>query len=302
MALIRCGMTPLLPLLAALTLAAGAQAQAAPEPASAPVPEPEPEAAAPASPKPAAPSPALPPEEKVEGAIGLLINHSPSFPGAADFKTRFRPAGFIRYGRWTITGAGGFTTKRKDDVERGLGAQLVKREDLHVSLALRFDDGRLESDSPFLAGMGKVRKTVRGRMVTRWDIDPHWQLGVGVSTDLLGHQGGTFADLTILRRWNVSPATFWTLSTGFSMADARYMQTWHGVTAEQSAASGYPVYTPGGGLRDAFFTGVLRSEFAHRWAGFGGFAYSRNLGPSADSPLTRQKGGWQLNGGVVWRF
>jgi len=246
--------------------------------------------------------PSSPPEEKVEGAIGLLINHSPSFPGAGDFKTRFRPAGFVRYGRWTITGAGGFTTKRKDEVERGLGAQLVKRDDLHVSLALRFDDGRLETDSPFLAGMGKVRKTVRGRLVTRWDIDRDWQLGAGVSTDLLGHDGGSFADVTLARRWVLTPATFWTLGTGLSVADARYMQTWHGVTAAQSATSGHPIYTPGGGLRDAFVNGVLRSEFAHRWAGFGGFAYSRTLGPAADSPLTRQKGSWQLSGGVVWRF
>ena len=56
------------------------------------------------------------------------------------------------------------------------------------------------------------------------------------------------------------------------------------------------------GLRDLSFSGVLRSEFAHRWAGFGGFAYSRTLGPAADSPLTRSHGSWLLSGAVVWRF
>jgi outer membrane scaffolding protein for murein synthesis (MipA/OmpV family) len=240
--------------------------------------------------------------EKTEGAIGLLINHSPTFPGAGDFKTRIRPAGFIRWGRVTISGAGGFTTKREDDVERGLDTELVRRDNLRASVALRFDNGRLETDSPYLAGMGKIRKTVRARLGVRYDIDRNWQVVAATSLDILGHGGGASADLSLGRSWRLTPKTEWIMGTGISMGNARYMQAWHGVTPEQSAASGYPVYEPGAGLRSVGLSGTLRSEFAHRWAGFAGFGYSHALGAAADSPLTRGKNALQFTGGVAWRF
>jgi hypothetical protein len=87
------------------------------------------------------------------------MHHNASYPGAADFTTKFNPAGFLRWGRFTITGAGGFTTRRQDDVERGLEAEVVRRPDLRVGLALRFDNGRSEGDSPRLAGSCVQRRT-----------------------------------------------------------------------------------------------------------------------------------------------
>ncbi len=238
----------------------------------------------------------------IEGAIGLLVHHNPAFPGSSDYQTRAQPAGFLRWGRFTVTGAGGFTTKRDDEVERGLGAQLVRREGLRVSLGLRYDNGRSESDSVQLAGMGEIKRTVRARLSTRWDIDPDWRASAGLSVDALNRGGGYVVDASLAREWRLPRQTTWTMGVGVSGAGDKYMQNWHGVTAEQAARSGYPEFRAREGLRDVRLTGVLRSEFAHRWAGFVGFGVVRALGSAADSPLTRQLTSWQANGAVVWRF
>jgi MipA family protein len=241
-------------------------------------------------------------DDRVEGAIGLIVQHKPAYPGSSDFKTHLGPAGFVRWGRITVTGAGGFVTKRKDEVDNGLGAELVRRDDLRLSLNLRYESGRRESDSVDLAGMGNIRGTLRAKLVARWAFRENWMLTTALSADALGRVGGVVAEAGVSHQWRLSPSTTLTLGTGVSAANSRFMQAWHGVTPEQSAASGYAVYRPGTGLRDLSASAVLRSEFAPRWAGFAGFGMSRAVGPAADSPLTTQASTWLLSGGVVWRF
>lgn len=237
-----------------------------------------------------------------EGAIGLVVRHSPSYPGAGDFTTKATPAGFIRWGRFTVTGAGGFTTASRDDVERGLGAELVRRQNLQVKLGLRVDNGRQQSDSPTLAGLGDVRATIRARLSARWALDPVWSVTAATSTDIGGRGQGSTAELGVGRDWLLPSDSRLNVAFGVGAADARYMQAWHGVTPAQSAAAGLPVYTPGAGLRGVSLGVQYRREFSTRWTGFVGGAASRLLGVAADSPLTLQPNAWGLQSGVAWRF
>lgn len=239
---------------------------------------------------------------RFEGAIGLIVKRSAAFPGSSDTSVGVSPAGFLRYGRFTVTGAGGFTTRRADDVERGLGAELVRRDDLRLTLALRYDNGRKESDSDDLAGMGDIRATVRARLTARWEPVPGWKLTGGIGVDALNRVGGYLVEGSVAREWHTGPGQTWTLSAGLSGAGDRYLQAWHGVTQEQSVASGYPVFTAKEGLRDAHVSAIWRTEFAPNWAGFVGAGYTRLLGSAADSPLSKQPGGGSVNGAIVWRF
>jgi outer membrane scaffolding protein for murein synthesis (MipA/OmpV family) len=248
--------------------------------------------------------PATPREEKFEGAVGLILTHKPTYLGSSTYETQPVPAGFLRWGRITITGAGGFTTKRKDDVERGLGAELVRREHLRMSLNLRYDNGRSDGDSPELAGMGDIKRTVRARLSVRWNIDDNWQFTSGLSVDTLNRVGGYLVDATLVRQWQLAPRTIGRLGVGLTAASDRYMQAWHGVTPEQSVRTGYPVFSVPEGLRlrDVSVSGVLRHEFTPRWAGFAGLSHTRVLGPAADSPLTGKVGDAVASAGLVWRF
>jgi MipA family protein len=239
---------------------------------------------------------------KFEGAVGLVLDYKPAFSGSSDRKVRPHLAGFLRYGRFTISGAGGFTTKRLDDVERGLDAELVRREGVRVNLALRVDQGRRESESDQLKGMGNVRATVRTRLGLRWEPAPQWAVSLATSVDSLGHGGGYFADTGISRTFVIDAQQRVILSASVAAGGSRYMQTWYGVTEQQSAASGYPVYKPGTGLRDAGTGATWRIEINPQWAGFTSIGASRLLGPAADSPLTRQKNGWSVSAGIARRF
>lgn len=247
--------------------------------------------------------PALPaPPKKLEGAIGLVFSYSPEYAGAARHSVGLVPAGFIRYGRISISGAGGFTTRRSDDVERGVAASLVEREHVRVSLAARFDNGRNDGDSDRLAGMGDIDATLRARLLVRWMPDAYWTLASSLSADVLGRGGGWWADVGLSRTWRLSPITKVQVGGRIGIAGDTYLQTWYGVTPEQAARSGHPVYTPAAGLHDASLGITLRTEFGPRWGTFVGAGVSRQLGPAAASPLVEAATGWSLSTGLVWRF
>lgn len=242
---------------------------------------------------------------RFEGAAGLVLSHGPAFPGSADVRYHFTPAGFLRYGRLTVTGAGGFTTRASDEVERGLTAELARRGATRLSLGLRFDQGRKVSDSADLLGMGNIRSTIRLRLLARWDPDPQWRLTAGASADALGHGTGTAYELGATRRWDLGHGQSWALGASLGAGDARYMQAWHGVTPAQSSQSGYAPFDAAAGLRDAALHAIWRTELQvlNEPVGvFVGASASRLLGSAAQSPLTRQRTHAVFNAGAAWRF
>lgn len=251
------------------------------------------------------PAPAEPPpngDPKWEGAIGLVAHRGASYAGSSDFSTSLRPGGFIRWGRYTLTGAGGFTTRRQNEVERGFGAEVLRRENLRVGLNLRLDGGRSQSDSPQLAGMGNVPSTLRARLGANWDVAPGWRITGSVSADVLNRVGGLVADTGVSHQWNFGHGRLLTAGAGLSAAGARFMQALHGVTSEQSLRSGYPEYEASGGLRSASASLTYRHEFGPAWSGYIGVDASRLIGSAARSPLTRQPLAGGASAGLAWRF
>ncbi|WP_395699299.1 MipA/OmpV family protein [Aquabacterium sp.] len=255
-----------------------------------------PEAGAGDSSPPAAPT-------RWEGAVGLLMHYNPSYLGSNDSKLHARPGLFLRYGRFSVTTAGGFVTRRNnDEVQRGLAAELVSRDRLRVSLSARLDGGRDEGDDPILHGLGDVRATVRGRLSAVREFGEGWKLSAGFSPDLLGRGGGIVGDMGLSYDWPLTPTLKASVSAGFTAADHRYMQSYFGITPAQSLASGHPVYEPGAGLRDVGVGFGLRADLGPHWIGFANANTTRLMGPTLDSPLTRSRSAWGIGGGLAWRF
>ena len=254
----------------------------------------------PPTPEPEPPAPAA--NTVWEGAIGLSSSYRPEYSGASRQVFKVTPALFLRYGRFTITNASGFVTRRADDVVRGLGLDMVRSETYRVNLALRFDAGRSESSSADLAGLGDIKPTVRTRLAASWKLEGPWRLGASWSVDALGRGGGNFGDLSVGWEQRLSPDTVFTLGSGLSLAGDRYMQTYYGISAEQAARTSYPVYTPSAGLRDAALFANWRHDLGEDWILLAGAGANRLLGPAADSPLTRSKSTWGLSAGFARRF
>jgi outer membrane scaffolding protein for murein synthesis (MipA/OmpV family) len=240
--------------------------------------------------------------DTLEGAIGLLTSYGPDYSGAAESHASASPGFFIRYHRLTVTNASGFVTRRSDDVVRGLGLDLVKSDRVRLNFALRIDNGRGESASGALAGMGDIERTLRGRAAGTWQFGDGWRAGASWNVDLLRRGGGHYADLSFARERRVDPHTVWTWGGSLAVADGQYLRTYFGVDAEQAARSGYPLYVPGAGLRDASLYANLQADLGERWVLLAGVNASRLLGPARDSPLSVKPDGWGLNGGLAWRF
>lgn len=240
--------------------------------------------------------------DRFEGAVGLILAYRPAFSGSSDRQIKPQLAGFLRWRRITVSGAGGFTTKAQDDVERGLDALLVKRESLRVNLSLRFDPGRRESESEDLTGMGNIPATVRARLGLRWEPAPQWSVNLGSSVDALNRVGGYMVSGSVSRTFVPAPHQRLILGASLSGAGDRYMQAWFGVTPAQSAASGYAAFDAPEGLRDLSLSATWRNDFNDQWAGFASVGATRLLGPAADSPLVRQRNGAGLSVGLARRF
>lgn len=244
-------------------------------------------------------------DARVEGAVGLIVRHGPEFSGARDTAWRATPAGFLRWGRITLTGAGGFTTRADETVERGLSAEISRRGHLRLTLGLRGDAGRDDRDSPELAGLGPVRRTVRARLAARWDPDPDWRVTAGWSLDALGRGQGYFMDVAASRRWSINGGDSLWIGVSASGAGDRYMQLWHGVSPAQSVASGLPLYRAAEGLRDLHLSLTWRNELGlgeQRFGVYTALDASRLLGSAADSPITRRRSALTGSAGLVWRF
>lgn len=237
-----------------------------------------------------------------EGALGLMLNHSPNYQGAADSRTRLVPGFFARYGRFTATNAGGFVTRRNDDVERGVAAELVRRDDLRVSLSARFDGGRDADSDPALHGLPDVRPTVRLRLSVQKRLADGWQVSGALSPDVFNRGGGVLADLGVGREWYLSRDLRATLNAGTTWASGRNLQSYFGVTPAQSAITGLRATEPGAGLRDVGASAGLFAVLGPHWVGFASLGASHLLGDAAASPLTHRRNTWSMLSGVAWRF
>ena len=70
------------------------------------------------------------------------------------------------------------------------------------------------------------------------------------------------------------------------LANDDYFDTYFGVSAAESAASGYPVFDPEGWLKGAGFEAEGRYALSRHWAVRGEAGYERLLDDAADSPIT----------------
>lgn len=281
----------------ACAAAASAQPPAPNEPSAAPA------AAAQGSSEPAAT------RRSWDAAIGFIASYAPEYAGSNRWALGVQPGGWVRWGRLSIASRSSFVVRSSEPVSgSGLRFDLSPSERLRIGLSLRQDSGRQESDSADLRGLGDVRRTLRVRLAASYPLDG-WRAGASITADALGRGGGEVAELSLSRGvplaalWpGVNPRLTASVSTALSYGSARYMQAYYGITDEQASRSGYPVYTPGAGLRDWAAAFGLRQELEGPWVLFGGVSASRLIDKAAGSPLTRERNSWALSAGLGYRF
>jgi outer membrane scaffolding protein for murein synthesis (MipA/OmpV family) len=261
---------------------------------------------APAAPGSAASAPAAKPkpyEWKWEGAIGPVVSVSPDYSGSSTKKYSLTPGYYLRYGRISISNTSGFVTRRNnDDIFRGLGLDFKRTDRVRFNVALRLDNGRRSAEASGLRGIENVRRTLRARASTTWQLDHGNKIALGWNTDLLGRGGGNIFDIGASHDRRLSERTTFGVGVSLSAGDHRYMQSWYGISESEAAASGHPVYTPHAGLLETGLGVSWRMQINERWIGLWGGSVSRLLGPAAHSPLTTAPTQWRASAGIAWMF
>lgn len=176
------------------------------------------------------------------------------------------------------------------DSQRGLGYDLQSDSGLYLEHTLGYGFGRADHDSDWrdgsdrLSGMGNIKATMNTGIAAGWAVSPWLTLEAKAVLPLTDSQGVNYrASVTLIpvqtEEDNIS------LQTAALFADSRYMHTWYGVNAHQSANSGFSAYSPAAGFYGVETNLTWSHQFTRHWGGALIAGYTWLNDHAADSPI-----------------
>ena len=194
---------------------------------------------------------------------------------------------------------------RADSLSASAGYRRVRRRPetgLFVGPSFRYVPSRDEDDYSDLEGLGDVSAAyefgatigyrydfVRGFLTLRQGFGGHHGVVGEVGVDLIAEP---------LPKLSVS------LGPRLGLASSDYLDTYLGVDAEQSAASGLREFDPDGGIKGVGLEAEARYALTPAWSVVANAGYERLVGDAADSPVTDVGSENQFTAGigVTYRF
>jgi outer membrane scaffolding protein for murein synthesis (MipA/OmpV family) len=219
---------------------------------------------------------ALPGQSGGNLAVALIAGHE--YQGSDERRTLVFPGLDYQWANGWFAGT-----------SNGVGYNFAQDPSLKYGVRLTANFGRDESRSDELRGMGDVNPRAEiGGFFNYYPtkeifLTSSWRYGAGDDSD------GVVVDLGAGYTTEFAPQ--WRLGVGgaLTLVNDRYMQSFFGVSQEQSVSSGYAVFKPEGGLRDVRANVVLTHLFNPRTALSVGVTVSSLEGDASDSPIVRSR-------------
>jgi MipA family protein len=221
--------------------------------------------------------------------LGAALASVPRYPGAEDSRLQLRPLFMIQH----------------DDVflsPLGLGWSVIDRDGWRVGPVLGYEGGRRESVDPRLTGLGDIPSSLTGGAFAAYRFGSLEMLLTG--RQALTSSGSGFSGLATLEEHAQLIPRRLVLSFGpqVEFGNSEHEQTWFGVTPQQSAASGLPVYTAAGGVQAVGLRASLTYRTRDHWL-LRAFGVVKQLtGDAADSPIVERRTQGLLGAGVAYEF
>ena len=212
------------------------------------------------------------------GTLGAAVISTRQYPGSDESRTVIYP--LLDY-QWKSGWFAGTTN--------GIGINLSKRQDLDYGLRLTADLGRAQSRSSALNGMGDIDAKLEFGGFFNYAINPQTVLTSSLRYGSGNNSRGLLIDVGAAYAYPLAPQWRLGLGVAATFANAEYLQSYFGVNATQSLASGYAAYTPGTGLRDVRANLSLTYQLNPSTAITTAVSFSSLQGDAQDSPLTRQR-------------
>ncbi len=238
---------------------------------------------------PAPPAEKAPPAGVWKFSLGGGVSYVPRYEGAANSRFWFMPLLEANYSD------GHFFAS----ILRGVGYNFSEARDVQYGVRLTPSHRRKQSADPRLNGMGDIGFTPEAGLFVNRRFAP-WYVSSGITAGSHGTHvefgGGIGLPLSAADRVR--------LGVNLNWGDARYNQTYFGVTPAQAAASGnvLTAYTAGAGVKDYTLTANLLHNFDKEWFSNAGLSYKWLVGSAKESPLTQRSRAASANFLVGYRF
>ncbi|MEQ9824889.1 MAG: MipA/OmpV family protein [Puniceicoccaceae bacterium] len=185
---------------------------------------------------------------------------------------------------------------------RGIGYESETEGGLRYGVGIGFDFGRDEEDGDRLTGMGDVDFSGLLRLGVEFDVGAA-TVGLDLRQAVTGEHSGYELQASLgkshfIRQWK----TLVRVSLNATYGSEDYLQTYFGVTPEQSLRSGNPVYELDSGMREVGVSTLIVHSLSKDWSILFLANYGKFIADVADSPLMEADDRFFGGAFVVRRF
>jgi outer membrane scaffolding protein for murein synthesis (MipA/OmpV family) len=166
--------------------------------------------------------------------LGLASELQPAYDGSRAYRVEGGPDINVYYRDVAFVSTGD-----------GIGYNLLRGDHYQVGVSMTYDLGRkVTQDYANLHGMGDISPAPVGKLFGSWVISRKLPLILRVDArQFIGGAQGAVGDISIYTPLPGSSRTFVMFAgPSVTLATRHYMQVLYGVTPQQSAASGHPIY------------------------------------------------------------
>jgi sterol desaturase/sphingolipid hydroxylase (fatty acid hydroxylase superfamily)/outer membrane scaffolding protein for murein synthesis (MipA/OmpV family) len=222
--------------------------------------------------------------------LGAGIAAAPNYPGADSGRTRLVPMAEIVYRHCIFIGSS------------GLRVNLIDTGHFRAGPVLGYLGGRDEDRDARLNGLGDIHASLTAGVFASYHIGP-LELATTVRQAVTQTDNGLLGLVQLDYRLVLMERRLLLLfGPDMEFANARYNQTWFGVSESQSFASGLPEYTPAGGVRDVGVHASLIYRYSEHFM-LRAFASVKDLeGDDANSPIVENRTQSLFGVGLVYHF
>jgi outer membrane scaffolding protein for murein synthesis (MipA/OmpV family) len=183
----------------------------------------------------------------------------------------------------------------------GIRVNVVRLGGFTAGPVLGYLGGRKESDDTALRGLGNVQSSVTGGGFVTYEMRP-FELSATIRQSIVHSKNGLEAELQASYGLKLSDSFGLRIGPEIAFSDGRYNQTFFGVTAAQSRASGLHVFTPSGGVKDVGLQASLLYKLDDRWGLRGISSIKELVGDAGSSPIVHSRTQVFTGLGIAYRF
>ncbi|MBE2295926.1 MAG: MipA/OmpV family protein [Phycisphaerales bacterium] len=228
--------------------------------------------------------------------IGIGVGVTPQYIGSDHYVGGVAPAGFYKFDSERFISYTGVVGE----------ANLLDSPNWRFGPAFGYRLGRNDVDDDVVDRLEKIDDTVEGGLTFSYaylnEGQTPWNLRVGISgvTGLAGGDSYSGIHTTGFASLWVPLSERLIIGTGLGVTydSSDFMQTYFGVSARGSAASGLPMFDPDSGFSSAYIWPAVIYKINEHWFGGAGMFYKRLLNDAADSPIVKRGSQNQLTGGL----